>query len=182
MEDATSKDGHRFGIKHDNFTMTGSITFTNGRKVIKGLPDQDFIHNSKKLVNHLLHPSRILNLGGNLCHGNHLQLVIDNANFTKFDHGLQQSDIDRRDRMNWESAQRLLFPRVRECLEKIYSGVIQPRENVIGTRFYLYMVWKYVEIFYSSKATLKERIENASYVCNFLRIWQLGFIERKVFH
>ena len=179
MEDATSKEGDRFGIQHENFTMSGSIALKNGKKVIEGLSDQDFIHNSKKLVNHLLHPSRILNLGGNLCHGNHLQLLIDNANLTKFDHGLQQSDVDRRDRMNWESAQRLLFPKIRDCLARIDSGAIQPQENVVGTRLYLYMVWKYVEIFYSLEATLTQRIENASYVCNFLRIWRLWVFREK---
>ena len=83
----------------------------------------------KKLVNHLMHPSRVLSLGGNLCVINHLQLLIDNDNFSSFDHGLQQPDMDHKDRMNWESAQRLLFPKVRESLLKINNGEILPQGN-----------------------------------------------------
>ncbi len=170
---SASADGRRYRIDHDNFSVSGKIIESGNKIFPTELPDQDFIHNGKKLVNHLMHPSRILTLGRGICHANHLQLLIDNSKISRFDHGLQQTDIDRRDRMNWESAQRLLFPKVRQCLQKINAGSIQPQENVSGTMHYLEMAWRYVEIFYSLQATIEERIFNASYVCNFLRIWRL---------
>ena len=75
--------------------------------------------------------------------------------------------------MNWESAQHILFPKVRECLQKINSGEILPKENVSGTIAYLEMAWRYIEIFYSLSASLVGKIKHASYVCNFLHIWRL---------
>ena len=105
---------------------------------------------------------------------NHLQLLINNELLNIFDHGLQQDDVDRPDRMNCESAQRVLFPKVRDCLSRINSGEVLPqKKNVSGTVAYLNMTWRYVEIFYSLSLCLIERTTNASYVCNFLRIWRL---------
>ena len=38
------------------------------------------------------------------------------------EHGLRMEDIIRKDRQNFSSAQRFLFPRVRTCLEKLRNG------------------------------------------------------------
>ena len=103
---------------------------------------------------------------------NHVQLIISNPNITNFQHGLQQSDVDCPDRMNQESAQQLLFAKVRNCLSRINTGEVQPQEDVIGSINYLYMTWRYVEIFYSLSASLLEGVISASFVCNFLRIWR----------
>ena len=129
-----------------------------GKHFVEDLSDQDFVYNDKKLVNHLMHPSRVLSLGGNLVHMNHLQLLINNESLNIFDHGLQQNDVDRPDRMNWESAQRVLFPKVKDCLSRINAGEILPQENVCGTVAYLNMTWRYVEVFYSLSLSLIERI------------------------
>ena len=86
---------------------------------------------------------------------------------------LQQEDVDRNDCMNWESAQQLLFPKVRNYLQQIANGTIQPKENVSGTIAYLLMTWKYVRIVYSLEASLLTRIKYATYVVNVLRIWRL---------
>ena len=166
---ATSVDGIRYCLDHENFTYSAKRSETGA---IENLFDQDFIHNAKKLVNHLKHPSRVLSLGGNLCHMNHLELLLANADINQFHHGLQVSDVERRDRMNWESAQRVLFPRVRDCLRRIDNGDAQPQENVSGTLAYLLICWKYVEMFYSLEANLLNRIKYASHVVNFLRIWR----------
>jgi hypothetical protein len=163
--------GQRYGIDHDNFVLSGVLSDDNETQYVENLADQDFIHNGKKLINHLRHASRVLSIGGNLCHMNHLQLVKDNVN--SLHHGLQQDDIDRSDRMNWESAQRVLFPRVREYLQRIQVGETEPQENVQGTIAYLHMVWRYIEIYYSLTASLLDRITSASFVANFLKIWRL---------
>ena len=179
LANSFTSEGLRYQIDNENFTMSAAMKKSGDKVYVSGLSDQDFIHNSKKLVNHLMHPSRIMYLGKNICHVNHLQLLMDHEEIARLDHGLQQPDIDRRDRMNWESAQCLLFPKVRECLQKIQSGAVQPQENVIGTLAYLNMAWRYVEIFYSLQASLEERVSNASYVCNFLRIWRLWVFKTK---
>ena len=62
---------------------------------------------------------------------NHLQLVLDN--FHHQEHGLEQTDIDREDRMNWESAQRLMFPKVQQTLKRLNQGIGAEPENVQGT-------------------------------------------------
>ncbi len=40
---------------------------------------------------------------GNIVHMHHIQLVLDR--FQSLRHGLSKSDVDRDDRMKWESAQ-----------------------------------------------------------------------------
>ena len=172
-----NKDSQRYKLPHENFTMSGKIVQVEGKSIIENLSDQDYIHNGKKMVNHLKHASRLLYIGENLCHMNHLQLLYQNNEISRMEHGLQQQDIDRQDRMNWESAQRALFPKVRTALKKINDGEVRPQENVSGTIVYLRLVWHYVELFYSLEASLLERVKYASYVANFLRIWR-GWIHQ----
>ena len=172
LANSNSNEGVRYKIKHPNFSYNGKLVKLNNQKFVVDFSDQDFIHNGKKLVNHLMHPSRVLSLGGNLCHMNYVQLIISNPTITNFQHELQQSDVDCPDRMNWESSQRLLFPKLRDCLLRINTGEVQPQEDVIGSINYLHDL-RYVEIFYSLSASLLERVISASFVCNFLRIWRL---------
>ena len=171
LQDALAQDGDRYRIDTDNFMMSGKLTVVNGQKTLSDLSDQDFVHCGKKLINHLKHPSRVLSIGGNVAHMHHLQLVLDR--FGRLEHGLQQSDVDRQDRMDWNSAQRLMFPQVRDCLDKINRGDGVEKENVLGTLLYLRNCWRFTEIYLSLVASLSERIMYASCVVNFLRIWRL---------
>ncbi len=168
---ALSRTGERYGLDTPNFLMSGRLVEVAGFKTVCDLADQDYVHNGKKLINHLKHASRVLSLGGNLAHMHHFQLVLDH--FDRLEHGLQQSDVDREDRMNWESAQRLMFPQVYGCLEKINEGDGVPKENVSGTMAYIKMCWHYTEIFLSVSATLLDRVTHAGCVVNVLRIWRL---------
>ena len=115
-----------------------------------------------------------------MAHLNHLLLV--SHRFDAHVHGLRQEDLTREDRQNWASAQRLFFPRVQDCLFRIENGDgdVKP-EDMKGTRVYLEMGFKYVEIFCSFTATLLQRIEYASYVnkglcppskCHAIKIWE----------
>ena len=52
-------------------------------------------------------------------------------------------------------------------------------EDISGTDSYLSMCYKYVDIFLSTTAPLLSRIENASYVANFLRIWRSWVVSSK---
>ena len=76
--------------------------------------DQDSIHNHKKLINHLDHQSRSMRMGVNRVHLNHGREVYEKFEFV--DHGLLSIDIDRDDKQNWRSAQRLSFSNVRDVL------------------------------------------------------------------
>lgn len=94
--------------------------------------------------------------------------------YPESEHGLFLGDVERKDKQDWRSAQRLLFPRVRDCLQRAIDGDdhIPPQPQLLGSLFYLKMVWLYVEVFYSLSASLAERIRNAAYVLFFLRIWR----------
>ena len=89
LSNSTSPAGERYRIEHENFSHSGRSTLKAGKPGVEDLSDQDFMHNAKKAVNHLLHPSRVLSIGGNLCHINHLQLII--TKFITFEHGLQEN-------------------------------------------------------------------------------------------
>ena len=126
--------------------------------------DQDYVHNHKKLLNPLDHATRVLRMGEHLVHMNHLQLVSEVFPFA--DHGLGVSDIERRDRQNWRSAQKLTFPKVQECLEALINGTAPgrpPNITLLGTKTYLLIIWYYVEIFCSSVASLTNQVRSHRY-------------------
>ncbi len=159
----------KYGINTPSFTAFGHIKRDeNGGVFSLDIQNQDYIHCGKKLSYPLDHAKRTLMLGPHMAHISHLELVAE-----RFDigiHGLQNEDIHRSDRQNWASAQRMYFPRVRDCLLEIENG--DRPEGVKGTRVYLEICWKFVEIFCSFSATLLERVTYASEVTNFLRLWR----------
>ena len=53
-------------------------------------------------------------------HMNHLRLVL--AKFPTIEHGIRREDVDRVDRQNFASAQRLISNMVLDCLTKIQRG------------------------------------------------------------
>ena len=140
---------------------------------VEDMCDQDYVHNHKKLLNPLDHASRVLRMGEYLVHMNHLQLVSEVFPFA--DHGLGRSDIERRDRQNWRSAQKLTFPKVQSCLEALINVTVQGRPpdiTLLGTKTYLLIIWYYVEIFCSCVASLATRIKYAAIVTHYLAIWR----------
>ena len=151
----------------------------DGFYVLHELCDHNYIHNHKKLLNPLDHATRVLTMGPYLEHMNHLKLVHDV--FPLDEHGLGSSDIERRDRQNWASVQKLSFPKVRNCLERPMNrdgGNQQPNPTWFGTKTYLLIVWCYVEIFCSSVASLKTRVKYAAIVTHFLAIW-FNYVQRQ---
>ena len=117
----TGSDGERYKLDSENFKLSGCVERReDGTIFCLNIANQDYIHNGKKYINHLLHPSRQMNIGGHMAHMNHLELVRDA--YSVQEHGLRLEDIERKDRQNWGSAQRLLFPRVIKCLERLEKG------------------------------------------------------------
>ena len=140
---------------------------------ISDLFDQDYIHNHKKVINHLFHASKDLMMGTFHVHSNHLTLV--NQMFRYDEHGLQAEDLTRSDRQNWRSAQRICFLKVQTCLQRLLEGSVGeqlPDETVRGTLIFIKVVWAYVEIFCSGRATLRQRITYAALVSHFLELWR----------
>ena len=105
------------------FVLSYRKVETENGYIIRDACDQDYIHNHKKLLNPLDHASRVLMLGDYLVHMNHLQLVYEM--FPIPDHGLGLNDIQRSDRQNWRSAQKLTFPQVRNCLQMLMEGLFE---------------------------------------------------------
>lgn len=121
----TNKVGSRYrAIPMElGFVLSCRKVETENGYIIRDACDQDYIHNHKKLLNPLDHASRVLMLGDYLVHMNHLQLVYEM--FPIPDHGLGLNDIQRSDRQNWRSAQKLTFPQVRNCLQMLMEGLFE---------------------------------------------------------
>lgn len=172
---ATVDVGHRFRPIPRNlgFIFSCKKLGTEDGYVVEDMCDEDYVHNHKKLLNPLDHASCVLGMGECPVHMNHLQLVSELFPFA--DHGLGVSDIERRDRQNWRSAQKLTFPKVQGCIEALINGTGQGRLldiTLLGTKTYLSIIWYYVEIFCSCVASLTTRIKYAAIVTHFLAIWR----------
>lgn len=181
LRNSTSQQGERYQPipNADGFIFTCQKVNNpdDGTYTIRRAGDQDFIHNHKKLVNHLHHTARNLQMGPYMVHSNHLVLVINAFHFD--DHKLSLEDVIRTDRQNWRSAQRITFTQVQDCLGMLRDGHAnqRPDPSVMGTIIYLKVVWYYVEIFISKKATLQGRIQYAGLVTHFLAIWR-NYVQR----
>lgn len=172
---ATSTVGDRFQpISHDQgFVFSCKKQVTGTGYVIHDLCDQDYIHNHKKLLNPLDHASHVLMMGNYLVHMNHIQPIYDILPISA--HGLGLGDINRHDRQNWRSAQKLTFPKVRQCIQELIDGSVpghRPNAALLGTKTYLLVVWYCMEIFCSEEASLRTRIKYAAIVAHFLAIWR----------
>ena len=72
---------------------------------VERLHDHDYIHNGKKLVNHLDRPMKVLQLSVDLLTCEHIGLVYNRFSFDE--HGLWAEDVQDTDHQNWALAQRL---------------------------------------------------------------------------
>ena len=172
---ATVDVGHRFRPIPQNlgFIFSWKKVDTENGYDVEDMCDQDYVHNHKKLLNPLGHASRVLRMGDYMIHINHLQLVSEVFPFPE--HGLGLSDIERHDRQNRSSAQKLTFPKVQRCLEALINGRVQgrfPDITLLGTKTYLLIIWYYGEIFCSCVASLTTRFKYAAIVTHFLAIWR----------
>lgn len=72
----------------------------------------------------------------------------------------------------------------RHCLQIIEDGHDEqaPDCSVKGTKVYLSLVAKYVDIFFSTSHTLTQRIENAAFFSHFISIWRNFIIRQRQFN
>jgi hypothetical protein len=103
--------------------------------VVSGIHSQDSIHNGKKGINPLDSAHRCLLLGKYMASMQDLFAVYDA--FEQSTHGMQRGDIERKDRQNWAGCQRLMYRRVRQCLDLMASSAQHQYRTTQGTSAYL---------------------------------------------
>lgn len=170
LQDFTAVSGVRFNVNWLGWKLSGSV-LDSGRVV--GLHDQDYVHNGKKLINPLDSAVKSLQLGADICLLEHIGQVYNK--FTYDDHGLRLEDVQRTDRQNWASAQRLCSLKVRDSLKRLQVDRDAHQERTLGTQMYLQIVSDYIDIFLSLSLTLRERVVLAAKVSFFFRLWKLWF-------
>ncbi|KAL3687523.1 hypothetical protein R1sor_013832 [Riccia sorocarpa] len=169
----------RMGVRTDMNCYPGHVNdFTNIKPSegnVSGLHDQDWVHNTKKLISPLDSACRTLWLGAFIVRLEHIVEVYNTLPFE--DHGLGQMDVDRNDRQNFKSAQLLCSRKVGAALAemRVRHDLMTP-ERTEGTEIYLGIVADYVDIWASPILTLRQRIVKASTVLCFLKLWRLFII------
>ena len=149
---------------YDNYTGS-MVTMTD-------LSSQDPKHKGKRLDMPLQSAAKCMLVGRYCASAIDLFLV---RNF--FDdeqvRNLRTSDLRRDDRQNFAAVVRRsgkLVTGVLEILQQPGHGGHQTHGTVAVYR----MISKYLLIFFSRKLTLKQRVRNAGYVCQFLRLWYVS--------
>ena len=170
VKDFTDKVGVRYVIPWEGWSLSCEWL---GENRIRGLHDQDFIHNGKKLINPLDSAVKNLQLGADVCYLDHLGQVYQK--FVLDQHGLRKDDIQRTDRQNWASAQRICAEKARNCLRDLRNSRDAHQERTLGTELYLGICADYISIFLSLSLSLRDRVVLASKVSFFFRIWKLWF-------
>ena len=112
-----------------------------------------------------------MQLGGDVCLLQHVGIVYNR--FNADEHGLQQEDVDYKDRQNWGSTQRLCQEKVRSCLKRLREVDDVHRERTLETEYYLQICAEYIDIFCSPRHSLRARIVLAAKVSFFFRLWKL---------
>lgn len=170
LADYTSGAGSRGSINWEGWLLTTSVD-TEGKW--SGLHDQDWIHNGKKLINPLDSPVKTLQLGEDGAFHTHLGMLYNKYTFD--DHGLKLEDVQRKDRQNWASAQRMCQRKTQQCLARMRNSGEAHRERTLGTEMYLQVCGDYIDMFASEVLDLRSRIVLAAKVSFFFRIWKLWF-------
>ncbi|CAF4974424.1 unnamed protein product, partial [Rotaria socialis] len=106
-------------------------------------------HLATKWRNHLLSSTAELRLGDQSISINHLYSIIDNAKFTKIDHGLTKSDINPKDRQNFSSCVKLTSG----DLFKILKDNVDTQRTLIYLQVLKMMIMAYV----NKKTTIAAR-------------------------
>ena len=150
IKDYTSKVGLRYEIPWEGWSL--SCEWLEENKV-RGLHDQDFIHNGKKLINLLDSCVKNLQLGADVCFLDHLGQVYQK--FAIDQHGLRKEDVQRTDRQNWASAQCICAKKARACLHDLRTSRDAHQERTLGTEMYLSICADYIDIFLSVSLTLR---------------------------
>ncbi|CAM2723300.1 unnamed protein product [Rotaria socialis] len=114
---------------------------------------QDPVHLVAKWRNRLLSSTTDLHFGFDKININHIKALINDSHYTKLDHGLTSSDINPKDRQNYNS-----------CIKIISDDVINlllNSEDTNGTVVYLTLLKMIVKAYIDKAASISERIRSA---------------------
>lgn len=110
---------------------------------------QDATHLVTKWRNRLLSSTAQLCIGEQIITIQHLQDIIDSDQFTKLDHNLIQTDLNPRDRQNYQSCERLASDDV--------LNLLKMNANTQGTFVYLQLLRLIIIAYIEPTTTLKTR-------------------------
>jgi len=158
LEDYTGRgsQGRLLSPLWEGWPLTHSMETVEDMEFASGLHDQDYIHNTKKLVNPLDSVAKTLKMGSKMVNISHLVMVSEQ--FQSHEHGMTLEDIKRIDRQNWASAQRLCSRKVIRCLCRLRTENNHVKEMCAGTETYLTICADYIDIFLNTALTLRERV------------------------
>lgn len=122
---------------------------------------QDYIHIAVKLKSRLLKPSIIIPMGKYLVCSHHLKILVDT--FSKDQHGIRQSNLDHKDRQNFDAVTHITNPSVITLLEQV--------PDAKGTHQYLVILKNFIDAFLDKQLSPLQRIKKVWYTIFFLRYW-----------
>ncbi|CAF3915067.1 unnamed protein product [Rotaria magnacalcarata] len=124
---------------------------------------QDPVHIVTKWRNRLLSSTAKLCIGNDNISMAHIEQLINNNNYTKLDHGLTISDINPKDRQNYNS-----------CIKLISDDVINLLNDSVdsnGTIVYLTLLKMIIKAYIDKSTSIRERIQSAWCVVFVCRLW-----------
>ena len=123
---------------------------------------QDTVHIAVKLKSRLIKPSIILPLGKYLAGVHHLRLV--QCTFGKDQHGLRESDLNHKDKQNYDAVLHITSRSVMTLLSQI------PDAN--GTSSFLEVIRCVIDSFLDKKLDALSRVKSAWYAVFFVQYWR----------
>ncbi|CAF2146013.1 unnamed protein product [Rotaria magnacalcarata] len=124
---------------------------------------QDPIHLVTKWRNRLLSSTTDLCFGADKINITHIKALIDDNHYTKLDHGLTSSDINPKDRQNYNSCIKLISDDV--------TNLLSNSEDTNGTVVYLNLLKMIVKAYIDKSTSISERIQSAWCVVFVCRLW-----------
>ena len=139
-------DQHRSAFKID-LSKDWTWFFLNRKQLFLFL--QDPVHLVTKWRNRLLSSTAELCFGNDEIRMGHVETLLNNDNYTKLDHCLTKSDIDPKDRQNYQSCIRLISDDVIRLLHS--------EDNTNGTIVYLKLLKLIVKAYVDKSTSISER-------------------------
>lgn len=124
---------------------------------------QDTIHIATKLRNRLLKPSILLPFGNKLISVNHLKILINNVSKDK--HLLSLSNIEPKNKMNFESANKISQEHVRKLL---LNHILDSEGTVLYLKLINCVILSYTDLY----LTPLEMLYKLWYCVFIIRIWR----------
>ncbi|CAF1475339.1 unnamed protein product [Rotaria sordida] len=124
---------------------------------------QDPVHLVTKWRNRLLSTTTDLRFGTDKITITHIEALISNDHYTKLDHGLTSSDINPKDRQNYNSCIKLISD---DVINLLINGV-----DMNGTVVYLTLLKMIVKAYIDKSTSVRERVQLAWCVVFVCRIW-----------